>query len=400
MKQEITFTAKQVGKYHHKKETLSIYIHIPFCLSKCSYCDFISFANINSLHKPYIDALLKEISLYKSVINNNQIATVFIGGGTPTSLSDDLFLRLIKGIDEVLALNCNSKNIEYTVEANPKTITAQKASTMKDYNINRVSLGLQSANETELKILNRIHNFKDLEDSVNILKNNGIDNVNIDLMYAIPNQTLKSFKTTLHKVLALNPAHISCYSLILEEGTLIYELYNKNKISFPTENEDISMYELAVNKLTSSGYEHYEISNFSLPDKKCSHNITYWKVMPYLGFGVSAHSFYDKYRYSNTNSIDEYIDLLSKNSLPIKNKELIDDTMAFEEWIFLRLRMKEGIKFEDINLRFNIDFLDKYKSKLDKLSSEGLVIYDEKKISLTLKGFELSNYVFLEILNT
>ena len=218
-------------------------------------------------------------------------------------------------------------------------------------------------------------------------------------MEANAKQTIWSFENSIQKVLVLKPAHISCYSLILEEGTALYKLHKENKITFPTEDEDISMYELAVKMLTSAGYEHYEISNFALAGRKCSHNITYWKVKPYLGFGVSSHSFFDNSRYSNTSSIEEYIDLLSKNSLPIESTELIDDTMAFEEWIFLRLRMKEGINFEDINSRFSIDFLANYKPKLDKLLNEGLLIYDASKVSLTLKGFELSNYVFLTLLS-
>ena len=382
-----------------EKEKISLYFHIPFCLSKCSYCDFVSFANSTAFHEPYINALLKELLLYKSTIEKNQISTIFIGGGTPTSLSDNLFELLIKSIDEILQLNCNSNNIEYTIEANPKTITSKKAIAMKQYGINRVSLGLQSANEIELKVLNRIHSFKDLEESIDILKVHGINNINIDLMYAIANQTIESFENSIQKVLTLKPAHISCYSLILEEGTALYKLHKENKITFPTEDEDINMYELAVNMLTSAGYEHYEISNFALAGRKCSHNITYWKVKPYLGFGVSSHSFFDNSRYSNTSSIEEYIDLLSKNSLPIESTELIDDTMAFEEWIFLRLRMKEGINFEDINSRFSIDFLASYKPKLDKLLNEGLLIYDASKVSLTLKGFELSNYVFLTLLS-
>lgn len=381
------------------KSLLSLYIHIPFCLSKCSYCDFTSFANYSSVHKPYIESLIKEISSYKDQILSRGIKTIFIGGGTPTSLNDALFEKLLSSLDEILNLNQNSNDIEYTVEANPKTISEKKAHAMKTYGVNRVSLGLQSSDPIELKSLGRVHSFNDLKESILLLNDNGVTNINVDLMYAIPNQTIDSFKKSLNDVLSLSVPHISTYSLILEEGTKLYEMHNKNLLSLPTEDEDIAMYEEASKTLTENGYTHYEISNFSLASKECRHNITYWKSYEYLGFGISAHSYYDNARYSNTNDINKYIDSIKNGKSPIEEHEEIDDEMAFEEWIFLRLRMKEGLDIQEVNDRFNIDILDKYETILNKLSDEGLVIYNNNSISLTLKGFELSNYVFLSLLS-
>ena len=384
--------------HNDKNSLLSLYIHIPFCLSKCSYCDFTSFANSVSIQNPYIDALIKEIHSYKNQILSRGIKTIFIGGGTPTSLSDSLFEKLLYNIDEILNLNLNESDVEYTVEANPKTISHQKALTLKKYGVNRVSFGLQSSNPKELSNLGRVHNFEDLKESVTLLKNNGITDINIDLMYAIPDQTIETFKKSLNDVIGLSVTHISAYSLILEEGTKLYELYNQNKLTIPTEDEDIFMYEEAIKILAKNGYHQYEISNFSLPGKECKHNITYWKVDEYLGFGLSSHSFFCRQRYSNTTDINKYIDDIINGDLPIEQTEEIDEAMAFEEWIFLRLRMNEGIDVNSINENFQMNFLEKYFVQLENLQAEGLLQYDSQRVFLTIKGFELSNYVFITLL--
>ncbi len=384
--------------HNDKNSLLSLYIHIPFCLSKCSYCDFTSFANSVSIQNPYIDALIKEIHSYKNQILSRGIKTIFIGGGTPTSLSDSLFEKLLYNIDEILNLNLNESDVEYTVEANPKTISHQKALTLKKYGVNRVSFGLQSSNPKELSNLGRVHNFEDLKESVTLLKNNGITDINIDLMYAIPDQTIETFKKSLNDVIGLSVTHISAYSLILEEGTKLYELYNQNKLTIPTEDEDIFMYEEAIKILAKNGYNQYEISNFSLPGKECKHNITYWKVDEYLGFGLSSHSFFCRQRYSNTTDINKYIDDIINGDLPIEQTEEIDEAMAFEEWIFLRLRMNEGIDVNSINENFQMNFLEKYFVQLENLQAEGLLQYDSQRVFLTIKGFELSNYVFITLL--
>jgi len=382
-----------------QENEIGIYVHIPFCIRKCSYCDFISFPTSKELINSYLDSLEIEISLYKKKIDHYTIKTIFIGGGTPTSLDNNSFDRLLKIIDRGLSLSQNKASVEYTVEANPKTITKEIAKSMVYYGVNRVSLGLQSSNEKELQLLGRVHTFDDLSDSISILRANSIYNINVDLIYGLPNQSIETFQKSLKDLMALSVDHISCYSLILEEGTRLYDMEKSGAISMPSEEDDLLMYETAILFLEKNGYIQYEISNFAKQNKKCLHNIIYWKNKDYLGLGVSAHGFIDKERYENADNIEDYASLLNENKYPIVKKEKIKKEMLFEEWIFLRLRMNEGISFDEINSEFDIDFKDKYSNILDKLRKDGLVEFNEESFFLTTKGFELSNYVFLEILS-
>lgn len=381
------------------KSNISLYVHIPFCIKKCSYCDFVSFANSKALVNDYLISLEKEVSLYKDKIKNYNIETIFIGGGTPTSLDKIEFKRLLDIIDAGFSLLKNKNYIEYTVEANPKTITPDIGKLLHEYGVNRVSLGLQSSNENELKILGRAHTFNDIKESISILRKNKINNINVDLIYGVPTQTLSTFKKSLEDVISLSIEHISCYSLILEEGTKLYEKEKSGEIILPSEDEDLSMYEMAIEILKKNGYNQYEISNFAKKNMECRHNIVYWKNKEYLGLGASAHGFIDKERYSNANNLEEYSYFIGENKHPITHKEKITKEMLFEEWVFLRLRMKDGILYKDINSEFGIDFKEKYFNILKKLESEQLINFDNERLNLTTKGFELSNYVFLEILS-
>ncbi len=415
---------------------LSIYIHIPFCMSKCFYCDFNSCIAEDNFKKQYLEDLISETKLYSHSLTQYEISTVFIGGGTPTSLSDDDFEKMLSFFysqffannSEIFTINSqlqerffspehfssqsdspessaeisnNKKNpvIEYTVEANPNSLSASKVGAMKKYKINRVSLGMQSSDEKELSIIGRTHSSEDVKKAVSLLKENGINDINIDLMYAIPSQTMESFSKSLDYAIALSPTHISCYSLILEEGTRLHELYTQGKLHLPSEDEDIAMYEMAVEKLHNSGYIQYEISNFSKPGFECRHNIAYWDLKDYLGLGLSAHSYMQNIRFSNTEGIQDYHLMISENKKPVTDDEYIDLSKSFDEWIFLKLRMIKGISVQSINKNFDIDFLNQYAVQLGGLKSEGLLEYDSVRVYLTLKGFELSNYVFLTLLS-
>ena len=375
-----------------------IYIHIPFCKQKCFYCDFASTAKKvdETLYEQYINALCQEITMYQALFPDICIDTIYFGGGTPSILPPDLIIRALNTVKANFALN---SDIEITLEANPGTVDEQKLQYLYQNGINRLSFGVQAVQDNLLQKIGRIHTIKEADMAIEMAQKIGFKNISVDLMYGLPGQTLEMLKEAVSWAVNKNIQHISIYGLQIEENTVFGRLYDQGKLILPSEDESEMMYDYLTEQLPKYNYNRYEISNFALTGRKCSHNITYWKVKPYLGFGVSSHSFFDNSRYSNTSSIEEYIDLLSKNSLPIESTELIDDTMAFEEWIFLRLRMKEGINFEDINSRFSIDFLASYKPKLDKLLNEGLLIYDAFKESLTLKGFELSNYVFLTLLS-
>lgn len=400
---------------------LSIYIHIPFCLSKCYYCDFNSCISDDAAKKQYLKDLYNEMKIYGPLIKKFSLSTIFIGGGTPTSLSDEDFEQLLAYVHSQLLPEKTNKHfiednlnilrpinsafmentasgIEYTVEVNPNSVSAAKAAAMKKYSVSRVSLGMQTSDPDELSLIGRTHAAEDVRNAVTLLKSNGITDINIDLMYAIPSQTMDSFSRSLDYAISLSPSHISCYSLILEPGTRLYDLYNQGLLDLPSEDADIAMYEMAIKKLREAGYIQYEISNFSRLGYECRHNIAYWELQDYLGLGLSAHSYVNDIRFSNTEDIKDYHGLLSENKKPVIVEEYIDPLKSFDEWIFLKLRMNKGIDIQSINEKFGIDFTDKYSEQLTRLNKEGLLNYDKDRLYLTVKGFELSNYVFLTLL--
>ena len=276
---------------------LEIYIHIPFCVKKCDYCDFLSAPADLETKEKYVEALINEIKLNKNKMSEYVVDTVFIGGGTPSLLEENQISKIMS----VLRDNCNmSENPEITIECNPGTITESKLWEYKKSGINRISFGLQSANDKELKSIGRIHNYAGFLESYNLARKCGFDNINVDLMSALPGQTLKSYEETLNKVVRLEPEHISAYSLIVEENTLMYDRVKKAQIKginiLPDEESERKMYYLTNNILRSNGYRKYEISNYSKPGKECKHNIGYWQRKEYLGFGIGAASLYKENR--------------------------------------------------------------------------------------------------------
>lgn len=384
------------------KKPLSIYIHIPFCRSKCLYCDFVSFSGFQAdTIQTYLLALKQEMQIFKTgyhdVLKSYEIDTLFIGGGTPTALSEESFAQLLKITDEAFASEY-SPHIEYTVEANPKTITKYKADALQHYGINRVSLGLQSSNPQELRTIGRTHRFDDAKQSVEILQRHQIQNINLDLMYCLPGQTLSSFERSIEDALSLSPSHLSAYSLILEEGTALHRMHQKGQILLPSEEEDLSMYDRLIHLLKARDYHQYEISNYARSSMQCRHNINYWTCGEYLAFGLSAHAHFQGVRSANTSDLTAYITQIHQAKLPIQEKETISKEMAFEERIFLGLRMNCGLSIPKLNRDFDMDFIGRYDKILQKLAGDGLLIYDEAHLQLTQRGFELSNYVFREIL--
>lgn len=384
------------------KKPLSLYIHIPFCQSKCLYCDFVSLeGKVSEMGERYLESLAKEIDLFiadhPTLLAHRTIETIFIGGGTPTALTDEQFDRLLAILSNRFGV-AFSATLEYTVEANPKTLSPGKIRSMIDRQVNRVSLGLQSSVSTELTALGRIHSFADATDTVAELRSYGLHNINLDLMYAIPGQTLTSFRQSLEDTVSLEPAHISAYSLILEEGTPLFRQYATGNLSLPSEEEDLAMSDLAVTFLEDRGYHRYEISNFAKNNQQCRHNMVYWNSGEYISFGLSAHSYLDGVRYANTSDMTIYLESLAKEKLPITQWEVITKQMAFEERIFLGLRMTQGLSISGLNQEFQMDFLSKYDLVLKRLEREGLIVCDRERLRLSCKGFELSNYVFREIL--
>lgn len=373
---------------------LGLYIHIPFCEKKCYYCDFTSFPEKTYEISQYIEYLIKELSLYKDKIADEYtISSIFIGGGTPSSINEEY----IEEILDYIFTNYNTKeDIEVSIEVNPGSLTIEKATKYKELGINRVSIGLQSLNDRLLKSIGRIHNAEDFYNSYEILKDTGFNNINIDLMFGLPDQSLNDLFLTLEEVVKLDVSHISLYSLILEEGTQFYKLYEKGKLNMPTEEEDREMYHKAVQFLKSKAYEHYEISNFSKKGYRCKQNMTYWKVNPYLGIGINSHSNLENKRFSNVSDFKNYYYKLERDEFPLSEIEDIDKKMEIGEYIILGLRLIEGINKDEFKRRFNKDINILYKEEIFKNVKNGLLIDDENSIKLTNDGLDLSNQVELD----
>ena len=372
---------------------IGIYIHIPFCIKKCEYCDFVSYCNKEKYVPQYINALKKEI---KNNINKEyKITTIYIGGGTPSSIEENYIADII----ETIKLNMNDenlkefKNVEVTIEVNPGTVTEKKLETYKEIGINRLSIGLQETHDELLKSIGRIHTYEEFLKTYNLARKIGFNNINVDLMIALPNQTIQDIKENLEKIIKLNPEHISVYSLILEEGTPFYNKYNENKIKLPDEKLERNMYWYVKNTLENNGYIHYEISNFSKKGFESKHNMNCWNQEEYFGFGVAAHSYNNKTRYSNTNNIEEYI----KESNKIIHEEQTLEDMQ-KEYMLLGLRKIEGINIQKFKNKFAQNPIFIFKEQLSKLVDEELIVIDGNEIKLTNKGLDLANIVWEEFI--
>ncbi|OOM81606.1 radical SAM family heme chaperone HemW [Clostridium sp. BL-8] len=370
---------------------ISLYIHIPFCKQKCLYCDFPSYSGKEKLMDKYIDALNKEILQKAEAYSINSI---FIGGGTPSHLNDSNLKSLL---DTLNKLNLKT-DIEFTIECNPGTVNRSKLSIMKDGKVNRISFGLQSAKDSILREIGRIHNYKEFKSNYLLAREIGFDNINVDLMFGLPNQSSEDFKETLEEIVKLNPEHISAYSLIIEEGTYFYDLYDKDKLKLPDEEQEREMYLLAKEILGQYSYHQYEISNYAKKGKECFHNKVYWKCNEYLGLGVSASSFINENRIKNIDDIEEYIKRI--NEAEDVTQEVHVNTIKddMEEFLFMGLRMIEGIKISEFAKRFNKDIYEVYGDVIEKNIKKGLLISSSGKLYLSSKGIELSNYVMSDFI--
>lgn len=369
-------------------ETSALYVHIPFCKQKCLYCDFPSFCNMDSLMEDYIDALSVELKR----IQGNKISTVFIGGGTPTYLSLEALKKLKKSFN---LLNID-KNIEFTVEGNPGTFSSEKLEILKSMGVNRLSIGLQAVQDRLLKELGRIHNFNEFLESYNIARKIGFENINIDLMFGLPNQSFDDWKETLNEVLKLKPQHLSCYSLIVEEGTPFYKRYNEDNL--PKEDLVLKMYEYTKETLKQNGYNHYEISNFAKEGYECKHNIVYWELSNYIGVGSSSHSYYNGKRYKNEENVKKYIEKIHKNENAVveEHENSLEDDM--EEFVFLGLRKMEGISIDEFNRRFGRDIYSIYGKVIKKYEKDNMLVLRNGRLSLSSRGINISNYILSDFI--
>ena len=375
-------------------DKISLYIHIPFCAQKCLYCDFPSFARKDHLRKAYIEALNKEIISLREKYNNLEINTIFIGGGTPSVLEADELECLLK---EVAKLNM-AKDIEYSMECNPGNLTEEKLKVMKKYGVNRISMGLQAKQDNLLKGLGRIHNYKTFKENFLLAKKVGFNNINVDLMFGLPNQRLNEWEETLREIISLDPAHISAYSLIIEEGTAFYNLYENDKLKLPTEEEERKMYHLAKKILEENGFNQYEISNYAKEGKECRHNLAYWNMDNWIGVGSAAASYINGKRIKNISSVEEYINSINEKREAVE--EIINNSKNdnMEEFMFMGLRKINGIDENEFKKRFSMNINDVYGEILNKYIDEGLLIRDSGRIFLSEKGIEISNIIMADFL--
>ena len=375
-------------------DKISLYIHIPFCAQKCLYCDFPSFARKDHLRKAYIEALNKEIISLREKHNNLEINTIFIGGGTPSVLEADELECLLK---EVAKLNM-AKDIEYSMECNPGNLTEEKLEVMKKYGVNRISMGLQAKQDNLLKGLGRIHNYKTFKENYLLAKKVGFNNINVDLMFGLPNQRLNEWEETLREIISLEPAHISAYSLIIEEGTAFYNLYENDKLKLPTEEEERKMYHLAKKILEENGFNQYEISNYAKEGKECRHNLAYWNMDNWIGVGSAAASYINGKRIKNISSVEKYINSINEKREAVE--EIINNSKNdnMEEFMFMGLRKINGIDENEFKNRFSMNINDVYGEILNKYIDEGLLIRESGRIFLSEKGIEISNIIMADFL--
>ncbi len=396
------------------KRPLSLYIHIPFCIRKCNYCDFLSFgiceekdsviSTTPSFGKysdsigPYVEALCNQIKeAGKKFENTHYLKTVFIGGGTPTVLSPDNLIRIDSAIFETFKSDCDA-DIEYTIEANPGTVSEDTARAIQKMHVNRVSIGLQSAVESELKSLGRIHGIDEFKQTYNLLRKSGIKNINIDVMADIPGQSLKSYEKTLEVVMECNPEHISAYSLIVEPGTPFYEMQQAGKLDIADEEVDRQMYSVTQKMLLQHGYKRYEISNYAKEGFECSHNLVYWSGGDYAGLGLGAASLIMGERYNNTSDISRYI---SMHGISEKEECIVLSTKEqIEEYMFLGLRKTKGVSLKEFKMKFGREISDVYENVITSLVNKKLLEYNETRdmLRLTDKGLDVSNSCMCEFL--
>jgi len=355
-----------------------IYIHIPFCVQKCAYCDFLSFENGGKYFEAYTGAVIKEL---KNASFTSGVNTVYIGGGTPTALPSFLLCEILKTVKELPLI----ENAEITVETNPGTVDFSYLEAIKNAGANRLSIGLQTTHTHLLHEIGRIHTPEDFYETFKNARKAGFDNINIDLMFALPGQKQEEWHETLERVVALSPEHISAYSLTLAENTPLAERVTNGKVLLPDDETDRNMYHTARRVLAEAGYTHYEISNFALPGMESRHNINCWTMKPYTGFGVGAHSFDGRARWNNTEVLAEYLAGSSRvEKIHLSKAEL------HAEKIILGLRLMCGV--------FESEFSDIYKNEIEKLVKDGMLKREENRVLLTPRGMDFANRVFVEFL--
>lgn len=381
-------------------QKLSVYVHIPFCVKKCRYCDFLSFCATKEQQRTYVEALLREIELEAPKYKQYEVDTVFVGGGTPSMLPDECLEAILDGLRAVFSF---AEDREITVEVNPGTVDEERLKKYCEMGINRLSIGTQSVHDEELAYLGRIHRAKDFFETFQAARNAGFENINVDVMAALPGQSLRAYMDNLEKIVQLKPEHISAYSLIIEEGTGFYELYGEGVsvkegvLPLPTEEEERQMYECTETFLKQNGYHRYEISNYAMEGKECIHNIAYWERKNYVGFGIGAASMVENVRWKNLTDIEDYMQKLAQKQTVKEDVDVLSEAEQMEEFMFLGLRLTEGVSREKFMHTFGKSMDEVYGIVLRRLEKQRL-IEGEERVRLTPYGRDISNYVMAEFL--
>ena len=371
---------------------LSIYIHIPFCDHKCIYCDFYSIVTYDNLDS-FFSSLRKEINFFADSLNNKyRISTIFFGGGTPSYVNPEFIRQVIEHLGKRFRFN---DYVEITLETNPGTVDRQKLLEFKSAGINRVSVGVQSFDAEELKFLTRIHDKQTAINTINDVHSIGIVNISLDLIFNLPGQTLNKWQDNLEQALKLPIKHISAYSLILERGTILNKMVLDGKVEIQDEDYDAELYEFTIDKITSAGFEQYEVSNFCLPGYECKHNLAYWTHREYLGLGTSAHSFIENERWWNYSSLKMYIDAVNNRGHAIRSNEKLTEAELLEEYIMLNLRGK-GLSLDDLESKFGNDWTIINHDYLTKLLEEGYITRMDNFIKFTKPGYALCDEILLK----
>ena len=372
-----------------------VYVHIPFCRSKCQYCDFASYAGREEMREAYVDALGVETLVrgQEMVLKHGRPETVYVGGGTPTALSGEELGTVVALLKSVFGTAP-----EFTMEVNPGTVDGSLLKKLREWGVNRLSIGVQSFDDNLLKRLGRIHTAAQAEEAVKLAREAGFDNLSLDLMYGLPGQTMEMLQASVDTAMALEPEHISIYGLQVEEGTPFFREQEAGALNVPENEVTEAMYDYLTDFLPEQGYRRYEISNYAKPGRESRHNLSYWQDVPYLGLGSAAHSYLDGMRLENVADLDEYISTIKSGSLPLRSEEDPSEQHHMEEFAFLALRTAKGIDKKKFKDTFKQELRSVYGKKINRLVRQGLLKETKKNIALTKEGAKVGNQVFAEFL--
>ena len=374
---------------------LGIYLHIPYCLHKCGYCDFNSHPENRKEAYLYVDSLLKELKAYSSILKNYTVPTVYVGGGTPTILPPSQLKRILQTV--FLSFNL-TPGCEITIEANPATIKLETLQEIRSAGYNRISIGVQSFDEKELQLLERVHSKEEIHLTVEHTRSARFENLSIDLMFALPSQTIEKWQSHLRKAIAKDPDHLSTYNLTIEPSTAFFKLHKKGKLCLPYEDIQLEMYKTTIEILENAGYQQYEISNFSKPGMESRHNINYWNNGEYLGVGAGASSYLNGERFKNTNLPSNYIREIRAKENAVETRERLEPMQAMGETLMLGLRLLKGISIDVFENRFEVSFQKVYGKVIEPLLNQELITFNQNRIALSKKGLFLADSVILKFI--